>query len=87
MSNRIREMFDPNSEYNIRLREHLRTIKLEMIADKDCSYCINSHRVPHIEMGKDGGTDTYCDVFDELKLDYGEGQQCIFWKLRENIDV
>lgn len=86
MSNRLWEMFDSDSEYNNKIREHLKQIKLELIANKDCSYCANSHRVPHIEMGKDGGTDTYCDVFNELKLGYGEGQQCIFWKFREDIN-
>ena len=86
MANKLRDMFDLNSEYNVKMREHLKEIKLEMIADKHCSYCVNSRRVPHIEMGKDGGTDIYCDVFNEMRLTYPTGQECLFWKLREDLD-
>ena len=54
-----------------------------MIENKHCSYCIHSHQVPHIEMGRDAGTDTYCDFYDELKLGYCTEDQCLFWKLKE----
>ena len=86
MENRLRDVLGLNPEYNKKMQEQLRQIKIDLIADKHCSYCANSHEVPHIEIGRDAGTDTYCDVFDELRLSYPTGQECLFWKLRENID-
>ena len=86
MENRLRDVLGLNPEYNKKMQEQLRQIKIDLIADKNCSYCANSHEIPHIEMGRDAGTDTYCDVFDELRLSYPTGQECLFWKLRENID-
>lgn len=35
-----------------------------MIENKHCFYCIHPHQVPRIEMGRDAGTDTYCDFYD-----------------------
>lgn len=82
MGNKFRDIFDLNSNYNKELERQIEVFKEKMIQDKCCCYCSHSHEVPHIEMGKDGGTDTYCEIFDELKLGYAQGQQCIFWDLR-----
>ena len=84
MENRLRDILNPDSEYNKQLKEQLHKIQLKMIEDKHCSYCINSHEVPHIEMGKNAGTDTYCDVFNELRLSYPTGQECLFWRLKND---
>ena len=88
MGDRLRDVFGLNPEYNKKMQERLKQIKLELIADKHCSYCANSHQVPHIEMGRDAGTDTFCDVFNELRIEtYPTGQECLFWKLREDANA
>ena len=61
-------------------------MKKKQIEDKCCHYCENSEEHPHYEMGRDAGTDTYCKIWNELKIGYGEGQQCLFWKLREDLE-
>ena len=87
MGNKLWDIFNPDSEYNKQLQERMSNFKKQMIADKHCSYCANSHEVPHIEMGRDAGTDTYCDVFNELRLTYPTGQECLFWRLKDNETV
>lgn len=82
MGNKLRDMFDLNSEYNKNLEQQIEFFKEKMIEDKCCCYCSHASEVPHYEMGKYGGTDTYCEVYNELKLGYAEGQQCLFWELR-----
>ena len=86
MGNLLRDMLDPDSEYNKQLTEQLNKIKMQMIEDKCCTECANAELVPHIEMGYDAGTDPYCKIWNELKLGYGEGQQCLFWKQREEFE-
>ena len=86
MGNRFRDIFNPDSDYNKELKEKAEKIKQQLIADKHCSYCANSHEEPHYEMGYYGGTDTYCDVYHKLMLSYPTGQECLFWKLKEDKD-
>lgn len=51
--------------------------------DKHCKFCIHAEERQHYEMGCEAGTDVYCNVFKELRLDYPTGQQCLFWKMKE----
>ena len=39
MKNKLREIFDPNSEYNQKCLERIKEIEKELIADKHCSFC------------------------------------------------
>lgn len=80
MGNSLRDMFDPNSEYNKRLRKKLKDIEREMIENHDCSFCKNAIHPPHFEMGKYGGCDTYCRIMKEYKH-YGD--TCIFYDFNE----
>lgn len=83
MSNKLRDIFDPDSEYNMQMAEQIEQLERQMKEDKHCSYCANSHEVPHIEMCRYTGTDTYCDIYHKLMLSYPTGQECLFWKLKE----
>lgn len=58
-------------------------IRQQLKDDKDCCYCVHSVGVPHFEHGCDAGTDPYCKIYNELVLEYGKGQQCIFWELNK----
>ena len=80
MGNLLRDIFDPNSEYNKRLRKKLKDIEREMIESHDCCYCKNAIHPPHIEMGKFAGTDTYCRLMKEYKH-YGD--TCLFYNFNE----
>lgn len=83
MANKLRDIFDPDSEYNKQMAERMKQFECQMKDDKHCSYCANSHEEPHYEMGYYGGTDTYCDIYHKLMLSYPTGQECLFWKLKE----
>ena len=83
MSNKLRDMFDPNSEYNKELKRKAQKMEQQMKNDKDCLFCANAELRPHIEMGREVGNDAYCTIHKELKLGYGVGQECLFWKERE----
>lgn len=85
MSNKLRDMFDINSDYNKRVRENLKRIESEMRDEKYCCYCKKSYEKDHWEMGYYGGTDTYCSLTDELR-EGKNGQQCLFWEERINED-
>lgn len=80
MSNLLRDIFDNNSEYNRTLLEQIRQIKQGMIDDHHCNYCKNCTKVPHVEMGRDAGTDPYCNIHMKLMLNYEDGSECIFWE-------
>lgn len=84
MSNKLLDIFDPNSEYNKQIDNKIKQFKCKMKEDKHCSYCVNSHEEPHYEMGYYGGTDTYCDIYHKLMLSYPTGQECLFWRLKNN---
>ena len=80
MGNLLRDIFDPNSEYNKQIRERLENIEREMIENHDCCYCKNAIHPPHIEMGKFAGTDTYCRLVKEYKHC---GDTCLFYDFNE----
>ena len=86
--NRLREIFDPDSEYNKELTHQAKQLEEEAIKDKCCRYCINSINEPYYEHGKYGGTNPFCQIFDKLILEYGYGQQCLFWNdgTKERVD-
>ena len=83
MGNLLRDIFDPNSEYNKQQRAFMESLDKKLRDDKCCCYCKNSEQVPHIEMGREAGTDDFCKIHQELMLGYGLGQQCLFWEERD----
>lgn len=80
MPNLLRDMFDPNSDYNKEQDKMLEEMQQQAKEDKCCRYCTHAELQPHYEHGKYGGTDPFCPIFGELILEYGHGQQCIFWE-------
>jgi len=76
--NKLRAMFYDTPEFEQRINK----IRQQLIDDKHCSYCVNSIQEPYSEMGHDAGTVTRCKMFNELKLDYYDGQQCLFWQMK-----
>ena len=70
MGNLLRDMFDPNSEYSKRINERIEQIAKERKENHCCEYCIHSEQQPHIEMGRESGTDSYCKIHKELRLEY-----------------
>lgn len=78
MGNKLRDMFKYDKEkYNKELNESIS----QLIKNHHCSYCIHSTSTPHYEHGCLAGEDSFCYIFDSLKVDYYDGQQCIFWEL------
>ena len=83
--NKLRSMFCPTLEEQEEDKRRIESIVQSLKDDKHCSYCVNSVRKPYFEMGHDAGTVTYCNVLNELRLGYPTGDQCLFWKLKEDI--
>lgn len=83
MGNWFREIFDPDSDYNKKQKEFIEKMNAQMRDDKCCYFCVHSEQQPHIEMGRESGTDDYCTIHKQLILEYGAGQQCIFWEEKD----
>ena len=75
MGNKLREMFTED----IRFLNEVKAFKRQMLQDHHCRYCIHALEHPHVAYGEDG-TDIFCPIFNELKLGYDDGMQCIFWE-------
>ena len=63
----------------IKFINEAKAFKREMLKDHCCEYCIHATEQPHVAYGEDG-TDVFCQIFNELKLEYDDGMQCIFWE-------
>ena len=63
--------------------DKLNKIEQMLIDDKCCIMCKNSKEEPHYEMGYYAGSDSYCTILNKLILEYGYGQQCLFFELRK----
>lgn len=74
--NKLRQMFEDDEDSWQRLNRIIQKLK----DDKHCSFCINATKYPHYEMGYDAGSDIYCNMLHEWRLDYPTGDQCLFWK-------
>lgn len=55
----------------------------KMLADHHCYTCKHSGQVPHYEMGKDAGTDSFCKLCNKLVLDYYEGSNCKNYEVKD----
>ena len=66
--NKLRELFDPNSDKNKKLRRTLRRYKHQMLFSKACIYCVNALV-----------TSDPCGVSVECKLHLTEGT-CGKWE-------
>ena len=80
MANRLRDIFDPNSEYNKKLKERIERIIYQLVEDNSCYCCKNAVHPGHFEMGKYSGTDTYCRMTKELKKC---SDTCLFYNYNE----
>lgn len=67
---KFKDIFDSDSTYNKKIEEKIEQIKKDRKEWHCCEYCIHSEQRPHYEMGKESGTDSYCNIFNELRLDY-----------------
>lgn len=80
--NKLRKIFAPDEEDILEEQNFIRKVKKELVENKHCSTCINAIEVPHIEMGYDAGTDSYCNILHELRYACN-GQQCLWYKTKD----
>ena len=78
MSNKLWEIFNPDSDLNKQFKIRTEKMKQDMYDDKHCMYCVHNEQIPHIEMGKNGGSDDYCNIFQKYTC-YNDGFSCLFW--------
>lgn len=71
----IRDEINPT----IKFINEAEAFKRQMLQDHHCMYCIHAIEQPCWGHGEDG-TDVFCQIFNELKLEYDDGMQCIFWE-------
>lgn len=75
MANKLRELFGLDPIYNEKIDRQIRDMKLSLIHDHHCSYCL------HGKAGINGGTQ--CEIMNELMVGYECGSQCLFWQISE----
>lgn len=68
MGNKLRDMFDKNSEYNKNLKELIEQWIQESKENHCCEFCIYSEQHVHIEHGKVGGYDNWCSIHNKYML-------------------
>lgn len=71
--NKLREMFDENSEYNKRIKEKLEQIIEQSYVNKDCCTCQNYIPVPEDLPG-------FCTAYPECKMNIKPMETCLFYK-------
>ena len=82
--NKLRRIFNPTLEEEEEDIQKLKSIAQQLVDDRCCSMCKNSIPEPHYEGGYDAGSDPYCPIRKELILEYGYGQQCLWWELKKD---
>ena len=78
MSNKIYEIFNPNSKYNERISEHLNQLKQKWIEERDCFVCRNM-----LDISDDRNS---CYLCKYTKNILPEDHTCLLWELGEEYD-
>lgn len=75
--NKLRQIF--SKEIREEDKQRLNKMIEELKDEKNCRFCTHAKIIEHYGMGRYGGTDVYCPIFNELRLLETDGQQCLFW--------